>query len=104
MSAWRAKADRERALAAQAAVVAATTGDVDALHTALTVAAAPPPAARARVTYRWAIQAIDIAALPMSYHLPDAARIAREARGCGDTPPAIPGVTWAREASIGARR
>jgi hypothetical protein len=97
--------DEARRIAAQAA----RTRDAGTLVEALTVAAevsAPVAGVRSSSTFRWEIEAIDTDALPAEYWTPDVERIRLEAStypGKGPAP-VIPGVTFKRVATIGAKR
>jgi len=108
-----AEAERERQARA-AALEAAQSGDAEALTEALTTASAAGAGAHASgtatVSYYWAIARIADDLLPAEYwkrvHDDDAidAEIKRQGGAHRDDPPVIPGVIFARQPRVGARR
>lgn len=93
--------------AREEAAKAATAGDGQALLTALTVAeaAGQAPEGRSTTTFVWVVDRIAADMLPAEWLVPDEKRIAAHARAWrGEDAPVIPGVTFRREAKIGARR
>lgn len=96
-------ADEARAAALEAAKSRDTAGMVVALTKAADASA--KPAGGATVKYRWAIKAIDEAALPPEFWTPNIDLIMLHASHAGpDGPEPIPGVTFERQATIGAKR
>jgi hypothetical protein len=107
MSEYRIKQHETERKARELAAVHITEGDSPALLAALATAndAATAPAGRATTTFVWVVERIAHDMVPAEYKITDEKRIAEIARTHkGDDPPVVPGVTFRRDARIGARR
>lgn len=86
----------------EAATKAAESGDVEALHTALTVAAPATADAATTTVFRWAVDTINEAAMPREWLTADVAKLnalCRATSGQEEIEP-VPGVTFKREAIV----
>lgn len=103
MSNWRLA---EAARTHEARELVATTDDGAELVAALATATEAPAEARSTTRFVWRVKRVQADLLPAEWWCPDTAKIDNAAKAAGSSadPPVIPGVTFERQAVIGARR